>query len=104
MLEAMQPSSESAPAFLASFSTSAWTLGETVAQLMNSLPLAFWSRLSADLAGPKILSMALSSVTTVMTISDNSVTRASREHASASNSLATDWAVSGRASYTAAIG
>ena len=43
MLEAMQASSDSALAFLARRSTSTWTFGEIVAQLMNTFPAAFAS-------------------------------------------------------------
>ena len=40
MLEAMQASSDCAPAFAALASTQTWTAGVIVAQLMNSLPRA----------------------------------------------------------------
>ena len=63
MLDAMQASSDCAPAFCASSSTSTCTRGEIVAQLMKSLPRALTSRLSP--APAKISRIAASSVTTV---------------------------------------
>ena len=64
MLEAMQASSDSAPALRASSSTSRCTSGEIVAQLMKNFPRAFTSRLSSGAA--KISRIAASSETTVM--------------------------------------
>jgi hypothetical protein len=86
MLEAMHASRDCAFAFLASRSTSTCTLGEIVAQLMNTFPAALLSRVSPF--GAKIFRIALSSVTTVITTSDNSVTRLRDEHASAATSPA----------------
>ena len=84
--EAMQPSSDAAFAFFASFSTCTCTAGEMVAQFTNVRPFAPMSRLSFLFV--KILSCALSSVTTVMITSLSSVTRASFVQASAPSSAA----------------
>ena len=74
MLEAMQASSDCAPAFSAIFSTSTCVCGETVAQLMKSFPRALTRRLSP--VPEKMLRIALSSVTTVKITSDCAVTSA----------------------------
>ena len=74
MLEAMQPSREEAPTAAARSSTSTWTAGEIVAQLIKVVPLALANRESPEVA--KIERTAASSVTTVMTTSERAVTSA----------------------------
>ena len=65
MLDAMQASSDCAPAFPALASTHTWMSGVTVAQLMKSLPCGVFQQ-----AAGYIFFMARSSVTTVMMTSD----------------------------------
>ena len=74
MLEAMQPSREEAPTAAARSSTSTWTAGEMVAQLIKVVPLALANRESPEVE--KIERTAASSVTTVMTTSERAVTSA----------------------------
>ena len=74
MLLAMQVSRLFAPALSASASTSTWTCGVIVAQLMKTLPSAPINRLSP--LSLKIWYIAASSVTTVMMTSDAAVTPA----------------------------
>ena len=96
MLEAMQPSSDSAPAALARPSTSTWTAGLIVAQLMNTRPSAPVNRLSPSPA--KMVRIEASSITTVMMTSDNSVTCTKVLHAVVPNSSANSLAASLRMS------
>jgi hypothetical protein len=96
MLDAMQASSDAAPAFFASFSTAMCVLGETVAQLMNTRPFAPLSKLS--FLPVKMASIALSSVTTVMITSESSVTRERAVQASAPISFAISFADCARTS------
>ncbi len=96
MLEAMQPSRDSAPAVLAKPSTSMWTAGLMVAQLINTRPSAPVNRLSPSPA--KMVRIEASSITTVMMTSDNSVTCASVLHAVVPSSAASSLAASLRMS------
>ena len=65
-----------------------------MAQLMKIFPADLMSKLSRAASDAKILRIAWSSVTTVMIMSDNSVTRASFEQTSPPISLASACAVS----------
>ena|SRR5438045_7553864 len=102
MLAAIQPSNASPPAFFAALYALICASGDTVAQLMNSFPLAL--RSSPPLPEVKIFAIALSSVTTVMITSAASVMSERVVTARHPSSWANAAAASFRTSYTAVTG